>query len=313
MKIYVRLPSDQRTIAVEVRTCDTIQNIKSIIQAREGIPSDPYTLIYDGKLIEDNGILASLNISNEPTLHLVFNPKDVIQIYVGVGTEEIVKLEVKLLFTICDVKAIIGGMIGVPVNDWDLVYAGNNLTGCKTLASYGIKEGTVLTMFPAMIHIFVKTWSGKTITFYVQHHYTIRNVKDRIFQKLRIRCDFQNILFAGKMLEDNRDLASYGVQMHSTLSMVFSPSQTIIPMRIDYIENPIQRFTTICNLKAMIEKKTRFPVKEIFFHEEALQYHRSLADYGINSDSIVRVVIYKSKGQPCNGICMAFGNINWTY
>ena len=168
-------------------------------------------------------------------------------------------------------------------------------------------------MFPAMIYIFVKTWSGKTITFYVQHHYTIRNVKDRIFQKLRIRCDFQNILFAGKMLEDNRDLASYGVQMHSTLSMVFSPSQTIIPMRIDYIENPIQRFTTICNLKAMIEKKTRFPVKEIFFHEEALQYHRSLADYGINSDSIVRVVIYKSKGQPCNGICMAFGNINWTY
>ena len=117
MKIYVRLPSDQRTIAVEVRTCDTIQNIKSIIQAREGIPSDPYTLIYDGKLIEDNGILASLNISNESTLHLVFNPKDVIQIYVGVGTEEIVKLEVKLevklLFTICDVKAIIGGMIGV--------------------------------------------------------------------------------------------------------------------------------------------------------------------------------------------------------
>ncbi|KAF3963394.1 hypothetical protein CMV_012214 [Castanea mollissima] len=249
MKIYVRLPSDQRTIAVEVKACDIIQNIESIIQAKEGIPSDRYTLIYDGKLLEDNGILASLNISNESTLHLVVNPKDVIQIYVGVGTEEIVKLEVKLLFTIREVNAIIGGMIGVPVDDWDLVYAGNKLTGCKTLASYGIEEGTVLKMFPAMIQIFVKTWSGKTITIYVQHHYTIKNVK------YRIRCDFQIILFAGNMLEDNRDLASYGVQMHSTLSMVFSPSQTIIPMRIDCIENPIQRFTTICNLKAMIEKK----------------------------------------------------------
>lgn len=167
MKIYVRLPSDQRTIAVEVKACDIIQNIKSIIQAKEGIPSYRYTLIYDGKLLEDNGILASLNISNESTLHLVFNPKDVIQIYVGVGTEEIVKLEVKLVFTIHDVKAIIGGMIGVPVNDWDLVYAGNKLTGCKTLASYGIEEGTGLKMFPAMIQIFVKTWSDREDHYYL--------------------------------------------------------------------------------------------------------------------------------------------------
>lgn len=45
----------------------------------------------------------------------------------------------------------------------------------------------------------------------------------------------------------------------------------------------------------MIEKKRQFSVKEIFFREEALQDHRSLTDYGINSDSIVRVVTYKRK------------------
>lgn len=291
MKIYVKIPSDQRTIAIEVRTSDTIRNIKSIIQAKEGIPSDRYTLIYHGKVLEDDGILASLSISNESTLHLVFNPKDVLPIYVRVGTGEILKLEVKLLFSIRDVKEIAGSMIGVLMNDWDLMYAGKKLEDCKTLASYDIKEGTILGMFPALLQIFVRTWSGKTITLDVEQRYTIKDVKDKLFQKLSIPGHHQSIVFAGKRLEDDRDLASYGVQMHSTLIMVFSPSQTIIPMRLADIGNPIQSFTTIRILKDMIAKKMRSRVKEIYFHGEALRDDRSLADYRINSDATVKVVI----------------------
>ncbi|KAL4643569.1 hypothetical protein ACB092_02G101800 [Castanea dentata] len=293
LKIFIKIPSDQRTIEMEVRTCDTVQNIKSIIQAKEGIPSDRYTLIYDGKVLKDDGIVASLNISNKSTLHLVYNPKDVLPIYVRVGTGEILKLELKLLFTTHDVKAIAGSMIGVQMNDWDLIYAGKKLEDCKTLASYDIKEGTILEMFPAVIQIFVKTWSGKTITLDVKQQSTLGDVKDKIFQKLRIPGHHQSIVFAGKRLEDNRDLASYGVQMHSTLSMVFSPSQRIIPMQLNHIGDPIQNFTTIRILKSMIEKKMRSPVKEIYFNGLALRDDRSLADYRINSDAKIKVVMYQ--------------------
>jgi len=72
------------------------------------------------------------------------------------------ELEVKVLFTIRDVKAIVGRMADVLNDDWDLIYGGKYLEDHMTFASYDIKEETILEMFPALIQIFVKTWSGET-------------------------------------------------------------------------------------------------------------------------------------------------------
>lgn len=291
MKLYVKIPSDQKTIVIEARTFDTIQNIKSIIQAKEGIQSNQYTLIYDGKLLKDDRMLASLNMPNESTLHLVFNPKDVLPIFVKTANGEILKLEVKVLFTVGDVKAIVGSMTGVLVSDWDLIYAGKKLEDCKTLARYDIKEEDILQMLPALIQVFVKMWSGKTITVDVQRCDSVKDVKDKIFHKLKISSNYQSIVFAGKRLEEDRDLASYGIQMHSTLHMVFSPSTTFVRIRLADIEGSIENFTTIRILKDMIEKKTRAPVKEIYYNGGALQDDRSLEDYRIKMDATVKVIL----------------------
>ncbi|KAF5465909.1 hypothetical protein F2P56_015872 [Juglans regia] len=293
MRIYVKIPSAQKIIAVDLRTYDTIQNVKSIIQAKEGIQPDRYTLIHNGKVLEDDRILAALNIPNESTIHLIFNTKDVIPIFVRTVTGEILKLKAKVLYTVHDVKAIIESMTGFLVNDLDLIYAGKRVEDSKTLASYDIKEEATLEMFPAMMQIFVKTWSGKTITLDVQKANTITDVKDKIFHKLRILADRLSnvsIVFAGKRLDEGQDLASYGVQMHSTLHMVFSPSARISRMKLADIGNPIQNFTTIRILKSMIEKKMKAPVKEIYFQGRALRDDRSLADYRINSDASVEVI-----------------------
>lgn len=293
MRIYVKIPSAQKIIAVDLRTYDTIQNIKSIIEVKEGIQPDRYTLIHNGKVLEDDRILAALNIPNESTIHLIFNTKDVIPIFVRTVTGEILKLEVKVLYTVHDVKAIIESMTGVLVNDLDLIYAGKRVEDSKTLASYDIKEEATLEMFPAMMQIFVKTWNGKTITLDVQKGNTITDVKDKIFHKLRILADCLSnvsIVFSGKRLDEGQDLASYGVQMHSTLHMVFSPSARINQMKLADIGKPIQNFTTIRILKSMIEKKMKAPVKEIYFQGRALRDDRSLADYRINSDASVEVI-----------------------
>ena len=102
------------------------------------------------------------------------------------------------------------------------------------------------------MQIIVKTTTGQSIAIDVHASNTIDNVKAKIQQKWWITKNMQNLVFAGKKLEDQCTLADYGIDNGFRLLLLISPG-----VKLCIMEPIISWDLMNCPGKSLIVRKVR--------------------------------------------------------
>ena len=147
MQIFVKTLTG-KTITLEVESSDTIENVKSKIQDKEG----------EHRLLDWPFVfyLLLFKLESCSPLHGLF---------------------LTMVVTFCT---------GIPPDQQRLIFAGKQLEDGRTLADYNIQKESTLHLVLRLrggMQIFVKTLTGKTITLEVESSDTIENVKSKIQDK----------------------------------------------------------------------------------------------------------------------------------
>ncbi|KAK2643699.1 hypothetical protein Ddye_018894 [Dipteronia dyeriana] len=220
MTLHFKMPSNEKTIKLEVQEDYTVQKIKSIIQNEEGICPSDFEIYSCGKLLDNHRTMASLNMQSEDTLQMICNRKDTRSLYVQTPTKGSIKVEVRWVHTVLDVKKIIESIISIPSQCMKLSKTEEQLEDWKTLACYDINEGDVLTVeIPDKFQLSVMI-NGAIITLNVFPSSTVANVKELLSRLNDIPVNRQRIILNGRVLEDSMTLASYSIDKESILHMM---------------------------------------------------------------------------------------------
>ena len=317
MKILLKSLKGQEYF-LEVNSSDKIKIVKEKLEDKYKIFDG--NLMYSGKRLDDDKKLEDYNISDGCIIHLIERLKplkpnnfsinennqkvnitkndiQIEKILVKIIGEKHFFIDFNALDTIEDLKKKIKAKEGLDLTQYNIFFKRTLLNdNNKTLSDYNIsKNDEIRLISKGMLEI--NLLDDTNIFIEAKISDKVENIKEKIKPKLKqenIIFNRSELIFKGKILEDNKSLDDYDINEESIIYFKYYPPIQIT-IKIDddgEFELDIELTETIYNLKQKIKSmKELIPnkYKLIFNKIELINDDKTLNDYNIKNGDIIKL------------------------
>ncbi|GAB2210189.1 hypothetical protein Drorol1_Dr00015449 [Drosera rotundifolia] len=202
--------------------------------------------------------------------------------------------------TIKDIKIRFCDRGGVSEDLQDIFFAGACLQDHRTLTDYGVQKNSTLDLKTTLARkLFIEVPAKKySTTVIVKASDTIEYIKLIIQTELGTPSSGFSLMHNGKLLGDNKTLASLNIASDSTLYVISKPRDVLsISVRtpdkvIATLE--VRVLSSVSDLMVLVGSMTGTPIEDkiLVYDEQVLGTSRTLFSYGIEDESVLDLESY---------------------